>query len=299
MTLNTAYRILRLSSNATHAQLVTAYRRLVKRYHPDYNANRREWSHDAMTRINQAYELVTIHMGAPRRHGAASGTTTASSAPEDPRSDTEPGSDGSRPAGRQPFSEDYADSFAAEPAEDPAFVALFHEAADAVLDGIYTYYQYGLQNVYLRHEGVRRFRYRTALKRVRDGLGQLKQIEQLQVSETRRARFAAFKEFAVAFLHSMLIDKYHHPGDGKNETGAYRHYRNGSESLDSVICDELFDELSTLHRRTSVAGNLKISYHELMTVLVKHSTSDWIPQAIIRLQLLDAFTKVTTMRNGR
>lgn len=271
MTLKTAYRILRLPGNATHAQLIAAYRKLVKRYHPDYNAARFEWSHNAMTRINQAYELVTLHLGRP-----------ASGRSEHP-----------------PFSEQYADSFTSEPAEDPAFVTLFHEAADTVLNGIYTYYQYGLQNVYLRHEGVRRFRYRTAVKKVRDGLARLKQIEPLQVSDIRRARFAAFGEFATAFLHSMLVDKYHHPADGKGESSAYRHYRNGSDSLDTVIFSELFDEGTAMPRGTSVAGSLKISYHELMTVLVKHSKSDWVPETIIKLQLLDAFTTVTAMRNGR
>ncbi len=281
MTLNTAYRILRLPSNATRAQLITAYRKLVKRCHPDFNAARREWSHDAMTKINHAYELIQLHLVQPQRpEPVPSASDRPASGPE-----------------RQPFSEEYSDSFTTEPAEDPAFVALFHEAADTILSGIYTYYQYGLQNVYLRHEGVRRFRYRTAVKRVRDGLAQLKQIEQLQVSDGRHARLVAFTQFATAFLHSMLIDKYHHPADG--ESSAYRHYRAGSESLDNVICDELFDELSAMHVQTSVAGSLKISYHELMTVLVKHSSSDWIPETIIKLQLLDAFTRVTAMRNGR
>ena len=296
MTLDSAYRILRLSNNATHSDLVSAYRKLVKRYHPDYNSNRHEWSHNAMTKINLAYELITTHLDGnrafrgSRTDGSARNSTAARSGAEE------------RPdAGRSSewrFREEMADAFSQTPAEDPAFVALFDKAADLVLGGIYTYYQYGLQNVYLRHEGVRRFRYRTAVKRVRDGVEQLQQIEHLATAALRRDQLSVFTEFAAAFLRNMLIDKYHVPTGNGPDDRADRHYHTGSDNLDAAIRWELFEELRQMRSANPVAGGLKIGYHEFMTVLISHSRSGWIPETVLKLQLLEAFTKVAARRHG-
>ena len=277
MTLDTAYRILRLQADATQSELVSAYRKLVKRYHPDYNSTRHEWSHNAMTKINLAYELVSGDL-LERTQNVA----------------TEPRVDQSK----WRFGDDIAESFSQSPAEDPAFVALFDQAADLVLTGIYTYYQYGLHNVYLRYEGVRRFRYRTAVRRVKQGLEQLRDMQHLASAGLHQGQLLAFSEFAAAFLRNMLIDKYHAPSVNKSENGAYRHYFEGSESLDAVIRAELFEELKPLHASNSVAGSLKVSYHEFMSLLIKHSKSDWIPETLVKLQLHEAFSRVAALRTG-
>ncbi|TVQ34875.1 MAG: J domain-containing protein [Spirochaetaceae bacterium] len=291
MTLDTAYRLFRLRSNATQSELVSAYRKLVKRCHPDFNASRREWSHNAMTRINLAYELLTSDL-LERSTGSATSAGTRTESPAGSASDEH-----DRNAERR-FRDDIADSFNRAPAEDPAFVALFDRSADQVLDGIYAYYQYGLQNVYLRHEGVRRFRYRTAVKRVHNGLEQLRDLAHLATVALHRDQLAVFTEFAAAFLRNMLIDKYHLPGANGSENRAYRCFFNGSESLDAVIRAELFEELKPIRPERSVAGGLKVSYHEFMSLLIKHSSSDWVPETLIKLQLHEAFTRVAALRAG-
>ena len=290
MTLDTAYRILRLKADATQPDLVSAYRKMVKHYHPDYNTNRGTWSHNAMTRINLAYELVTNHLHQRAAHTASSAATAATTA-QNP-------ADGRDRPREWRFREDIAEAFTQAPAEDPAFVALFDQAADLVLGGIYTYYQYGLQNVYLRHEGVRRFRYRTAVKRVRTGLEQLRDMQHLANAALHKDQLSVLTEFASAFLRNMMIDKYHIPAGNSNESGAYRHFFNGSESLDNVIRGELFEELKPIRPQNSVAGGLKISYHEFMNVLVKYSKSDWVAETLIKLQLHDAFIRVAALRAG-
>ena len=80
MTVNTAYDILSLPHNATARDLVLAYRRLVKRYHPDYNVDRQAWSTEKMTSINLAYETVRAVLSS-RDEAARDGRRSADSEP--------------------------------------------------------------------------------------------------------------------------------------------------------------------------------------------------------------------------
>ncbi|TVR01280.1 MAG: J domain-containing protein [Spirochaetaceae bacterium] len=289
MTVQTAFRILRLTPSSSQKELVTSYRRMVKRYHPDYNAERKEWSHDAMTKINLAYELVRIHL----QNGNGSAGTSNNHATEAPTASQ----DSSPP--HQRFQDDLSEGFSQAPAEDPSFVALFDRAADSVLTGIYTYYQYGLQNVYLRHEGVRRFRYRSAVKRVQDGVHHLQELQQYTTSDLHRTQLNVFTGFSLAFLQSMRIDRYHESGSARADAAAYRHYHSGSTALDQVIRAELFHELDDSPPPGGAAAGLKIGYHDLMAVLVKHSSSDWVAEAVVKLHLLEMFTRVTALRNQK
>jgi hypothetical protein len=297
MTVQTAFRILRLNPDSNHQDLMASYRKLVKRYHPDFNSERKDWSHSAMTKINLAYELVRVHI---KNAGVSSGSTgpaataTANRAPTGTATSAAPGPRQRTP--EQRFREDISEGFSRQPAEDPAFVALFDRSAELVLGGIYTYYQYGLQNVYLRHEGVRRYRYRSAVKRVRDGVQELSALDALATLPENRLQLDVFAAFARAFLQNMLIERYHISDGNRSETLAYRHYFTGSESLDEVIRAELFEELKERRAPNGVAGGLKVGYHELMSVLVRHSTSNWVAEAVIKLHLLETFTRVVALR---
>lgn len=286
MTVQTAFRILRLTPGSSQKELVSSYRRMVKRYHPDYNGDRKEWSHTAMTKINLAYELVRIHL----QNGNGSAPTSeheGAAAPAESRNSASP---------HQQFQDDVSEGFSQAPAEDPAFVALFDRAADSVLTGIYTYYQYGLQNVYLRHEGVRRFRYRSAVKRVQDGVHQLQELEHYATSDLHRTQLNVFTGFALAFLQSMRIERYHEAGSARADNAAYQRYSSGSAALDQVIRAELFHELDDSPPPGGSAAALKVGYHELMAVLVKHSSSDWVAEAVVKLHLLEMFTRVRALR---
>ncbi|MBD3881763.1 J domain-containing protein [Phormidium tenue FACHB-886] len=53
---NTHYDILEVSPTASQSEIKQAYRRLAKRFHPDVS---REASHDRITQINAAYEILS------------------------------------------------------------------------------------------------------------------------------------------------------------------------------------------------------------------------------------------------
>ena len=55
------YQVLGVSPNATQEEIKTAYRNLVKKYHPDkYTDNPLgDLAHEKMQQINQAYDMLT------------------------------------------------------------------------------------------------------------------------------------------------------------------------------------------------------------------------------------------------
>lgn len=70
------YKVLEIDENATQAQIKEAYRRLVKKYHPDKYVDNplNSLAEEKMREINQAYDMIS-NAGA----GASSGTNSSSS----------------------------------------------------------------------------------------------------------------------------------------------------------------------------------------------------------------------------
>jgi len=291
MTVERAYRILQLPANASEAQLLLHYRKLVKRCHPDYNSHRSQWAHAAMTRLNLAYETAQAHLRSDRSHSAY---TTGSRAARSHARAEEAGSRSQEPHTRDGVYRATARRRRAQQT-DPRFRERFTLAVDRILDGMYLYYQYGLENVHLRHEGVRRFRYRSAVKQLKEGVAELRDLESLLKTEQETEQLKAFTDFSKAFLQNMLITKYYIPSRFTNDNKAYKHYANGSAHLDHAIKNRFFGELVRNSTGQTVAGGLNVSYHEFMTVLVRYAKSTWIPETVIKIYLLEVFTKVSKL----
>lgn len=77
MTVNEAAQILGIPLNATLAQLKKAYKKLVKKYHPDTNPGDNK-AKEMMIKINEAYEVFVKHLerGGNQNTGGSSGTNT-------------------------------------------------------------------------------------------------------------------------------------------------------------------------------------------------------------------------------
>lgn len=277
MTVDTAYSILSLPHNATARDLVLAYRRLVKRYHPDYNVDRQAWSTEKMTGINLAYETVRAVLSA--------GEEAARERRR--RADSEPGTtfeerEAARPRPARPDA----------PTVTPQFARLFDKPWQFFVDGLYVYYQYGLENVHMRREGVHRFRYRQAVKSVKDGIAGLDPLDEDTITEADIARLAAARGFSRAFLQNMLIEKYYIPSRAGPELKAYNHYNAGSRHLDQAIKRRFCRELRLPHDPPVGSGMLQVVQHELITVIAKYTDSTWVAESMIKMHLLDRFNAV-------
>jgi hypothetical protein len=255
MEIGRAFTILGLTENSTLTDLNYCFRKLAKKYHPDSNPANGEWAHSKMTNLNLAYETALEYFAAEQRGGRTGKETVESERDRERRR---------------------------------IFVS-FNHAMNQVLDGVYLFYQYGLENPHMRKSGVRRFRYSEAIKVVKKGIGRL---EDLEKSELFRDDLVGFVSFSKAFLQNMLMERFYVPSSDRLETLAYRHYREGAELLDSAIKQVFFGDLLPDNKRGSISQYVELSGRELMTVLTRYSHTGWIAEAVMKVYLLDLLGKV-------
>jgi hypothetical protein len=248
-----ALRLFRLSATASLRDLNLAYRQLVRKYHPDYNPERREWAHEAMVKINAAYDSALDHLASLRYEEVEARLDAHIHAHE-------------------------------------RFTEVFAAVANSILEGVFIYYQYGLENVFMRRQGVPRFRFQLALRKVATGISQLERLE--PPNEIDAETQELFSSFAVAFLQCMRMDRAQDPSGSRHETSAHRHYVAGSGRLDDAIRTLFFREELTSGNRLAAPQNLSVSHAEFMKVLTEHSGSSWVTEAAIKLFLVDAVAKL-------
>ena len=248
-----AFFLLELSPGATSEELETSFRRLVMKYHPDRNADRLEWSHRMTVLLMEAHET----------------------------------------ASRRIAEEAYERAAAAEKRRLAADLRFFAEAFDAarggVLEALYTYYAYGLENIPLRSEGNLRLRFTTAKNTLRKGLGIFASLESRPAPPDLKTRAALYQAFGGAFQQNMNISRILVP-DGSEDHKAYRHYRNGSLILDSLIKKRFFPKDFTVTDLGPKSASL--CEQELFLVITDYRLSVWMPEAVIKLSLLDGFSRL-------
>ena len=245
-----ALKLFKLPSSASLPDLNRAYRRLVLKAHPDRNPDRVEWANRAMRRITRAFDVARNHLAALRY-------------------------------------EEVQRHLDHEIRAHDEFNSILMNIAHRVLDGVFTYYQYGLENPHRRTSGTPRQRYRQAVRRI--GMA-LEQLQRLRVpNEVDGETLNIFRTFARTFHETMQLARLHVPTSNHEEHHGYRAYREGTKALDAAIRRAFFrDELSP-HREMAMPQSLAMSLNFYMTVVTKHSGCSWVTETALRLCLLDAF----------
>lgn len=253
MELAKVFVMLEIGPRATVADLNSSYRRLAKKYHPDFNQGRETWANTMMTDLNLAYEAALEHFSCPKAAERAA-----------------------RRVG----------------SERDAFRLKFKEAIDRVLKALYVYYQYGLENVHQRGEGVKRFRFREFVSGLKKGVDLLEAMGPEARLPEEGENLRIFTDFAKAFLQNALLDRFYTPTSDRVEASAYRHFRDGSESLDYAIKDVFFGDLLIPVRKGSCYQKISSAFENLLVVLSKYSASGWMPETVIKTYLLEMLTRV-------
>lgn len=252
MEIEHALSFLGLPFSSTTSDLNTTFRKLAKKYHPDFNQGKENWAHTKMTELNLAYETALKYY-----------TSTDNST--------------------RAFQ---------EKSTDITFVAKFNRAVNQVLQGIYIYYQYGLENVHLRKEGVRKFRYRDSIKEIKDGIAGLEALKPSIITNSQNENLNLFIDFSKAFLQNLLIEKYYIPSGETFENNAHKHYEKGSILLDYAIKDAFFGDRLIRIRSGTFYHKVSISYEEFLVVVTRYYKSSWVSETILKIYLLEVFTKV-------
>lgn len=145
--------IFRLKENFSKKDLQKSYKKLVKKYHPDSNPENQDWSHKKMTEINLAYELCCKHLeGNPESNQPQNKNNHKK---QNKKQEYEARYDYHKQKKHQKDkNQELSNKFAKKIA---SCSTKFSDAAEL-------FFEYGLENRKLRHEGVRRFRYRECLR---------------------------------------------------------------------------------------------------------------------------------------
>jgi hypothetical protein len=101
-----------------------------------------------------------------------------------------------------------------------------------------------------------------------------------------------FRDFSKAFLKNMYIDRIYIPSSNPDESGAYRHYREGSILLDSAVKLVFFKDLLLRPIKESVSTLIEKSNEEFMSVLARYYMSSWITETVMKVYLLDLVVKM-------
>jgi hypothetical protein len=180
------------------------------------------------------------------------------------------------------------------------YSARFNQALYVVLGGIQLFYEYGLENVHLRREGVRKFRYRESLRQVQRGIKSLVDLKAHAVLNRESENLDLCIDFSKAFLQNMLIEKYFVPSGITSEHRAYRHYSEGSSALDYAIKDAFFGDRLIRIRSGSFYQKISLSYEEFFVIVARYQKSSWVPEALLKIYLIEMLTRVIRLlRNMR
>lgn len=254
MNVNAAFEILQLSQGASPEEVNASYRRLLKEYHPDRNAERSDWSHQMTIRLTEAYEAIGEYLAELER----------SSSRQQKKEQT--GSD-------EP---DSGYSLATQ-----GRIAGIYEELLAQID---RYYREGMHKIYLRQEGSMRQHYRAVLRHLQNIIQSLALASEMPGSSIQHQQITSIREFTQAFYENLLIKPKEHEVLAGEHAKAQSLYHSGSSALDQAI----FRGLLKLQQQDGIItpGERSRAEQNLMYVLSNYPRSIYVPEALIKLYLL-------------
>ena len=282
MDLRKSLAMFRISGRVPIEELNTSFRDLVKKYHPDKVRDHPEWAHERMAEINDAYETLAEWISSPVLTGKHPGNVD-----EEERS--RPAADDNRE--NPDFSNDLYRR------ETPVLSARMEEAFYPVfngfLDGLGLYYQYGLERESYREEGVRRFRFREALRTVEKTRDEL---EMLSAGDSHPAIKAAAR-FARLSVADMVMGEPRFPTGPPTWKKFDRRLMGARRDFDGAVREILFPELIPAHLRGRAAGSLYTCYTEFVLFLTVFTEGERRKAGILQTARYDAFMDLMELRN--
>lgn len=270
MNLRQARAIFRLGTQVSMGELSTVFRNLVKKYHPDKVRDYPEWAHDRMTEINDAYEILAKKI-------TESVSQNRRKPPETENDDT---IYDNGPLSRvSSFSSDIS--------------RVFYPAFNKFLDGLGLYYQYGLDNPSYRHEGVRRFRYREAVRLIisgRDALIEHKSRFGHPVVEaaSRYARLTV-ADIDLGTMPVSMDPRYH-----KYDTRMMK----ARKAFDDSVKVIFFPEFIPSHLHSRYSSGLYSCYSEFIFYLTIFDEGERQKLGILQTARYDALIALIQLRNA-
>jgi len=253
MELKEAFRILGLGEESSIEDLNSSFRKLAKRYHPDFNREKEAWANKRMTEINLAYETALNYFTSPSEKLSLN---------------------------------NIKDNIL-------VFSRYFNRAKNYIFQGMLTYYQYGLENVHLRNEGVRRIRFNDSIRYMEKGIKSLKDVYSVVVDPVQKEWCETLLNFSTAFFRNMNNSNYFKPTGNIYENKAYWHFYQGAILLDEAIKEVLFGDLIVnIPNKGNYISKLSRSYEEFTLVISEYPQSTWVVDTILKIYMVELLTKL-------
>lgn len=261
MTYSKAKEMFKLTKNFSVEDLNSAFRNLVKIYHPDKNIENQEWSHSKMLEINSAFELLWEYRSENKTEV-------------------------------NPY-----DSTLFENTESNLKANSFEESLSLsihfFLNGITLYYEYGLENPRLRKESIRRFRYREARKWMEKSLRHTMEIdgETLPVHSIEAETYRVYKKFSLLIYKEIQQPPLTLPNK-KLESMFYQNCKDLSSLMKSF-----FLEQNKSNAKYKNHYNIEKCHLIFIEIIKKHGNE--IPQneVLFRITLLESFMELISLDN--
>ena len=259
-------RVLGLTESASLQDLTSTFRKLVKKFHPDLNQDKQEWSNRQMHFLNEAYKTAYKFL----------------SQPQSERDTTKP---------------DKKEESGTSPELNLSFENAIPQAIGLLHEGIGIYYQYGLDNIVLRREGTRRSRFRSSIRRFKKSFSILKPLAELQLHKNQFDQLEIIVGFIRYFYKSIHIQSIRAVDSSAYEMKAYRHYTFGSKLIDSVIKEVVFKEFIESYKLGRLTENIKLAEAELNSVIIDYPDAICLKDSIIKKELLLSFLDMTYLND--
>jgi hypothetical protein len=175
-------------------------------------------------------------------------------------------------------------------------LAAVRAAESRFIDALEFYYAHRLDRAHLRADGSQHLRYRRALRQLRQAIAEIPNSKVL--SPEMSGRTEVLRSFASGFLTCAARAAPPAPPAGSTKYMGYRHLSRGIEHLDAAVCNALLPGLRRFGEPVEPGGRVSLSYHELMAVLTQLREQPWIEEAVLRMNLLNAFSALMDSRAG-
>ncbi|OQX29229.1 MAG: hypothetical protein B0D92_04835 [Spirochaeta sp. LUC14_002_19_P3] len=252
-------------------ELSGIFRNLVKKYHPDKVQDYPEWAHQRMTEINEAYELLArkITESVPQNHRQSQ-----------PKAESDDAIYDNGPLSRvTPFGSDVS--------------GVFYPAFNTFLDGLGLYYQYGLENPAYRQEGVRRFRYREAMRLIISGRDTLIEYKSRFGHPVVDAA-SRYARLTVADIDLGTVPVSMDPRYYKYDKRMMKARKAFDESVKVIF----FPEFIPNHLRSRYSSGLYSCYSEFIFYLTVFDKGERQKLGILQTARYDALITLIQLRNA-
>lgn len=257
-------RVLGLTESSTLQDLTTSFRKLVKKFHPDLNQDKQEWSNRQMLFLNEAYNTAFEYLSQPKH--APCDTIREKKIKTSKTNE-----------------------------KNISFEKAIPQSIEYLLDGLGLYYQYGLDNNVLRREGTRRTRFRSSIRRIKKSFAILQPIGELHLNRSEFDQLEIIVNFIRHFYKSIHIENIRAANSSIYEMKAFRHFTLGSKLIDCVIKEVMFKEFVEQYKLGRLNENIKLAEAELNSVIIDYPEAICLKDSIIKKELLLSFLDMTNL----